>query len=255
MAPEQAWGDVAAIDERTDVFSLGAMLYHVLSGRAPYGGPTSIAALAAALEGRREPLRALAPRAPDELVAIVERAMAQEPADRFPDAAALAKALERFVAQASLAKPSLAMRATAGLASVLALVIALLGAWMTISSVSSFEEQGSGAWFMVFFSMIGLGLAVLEWRSGGKYALLPLSIGIAAATFVGGVGATSQAYGVVARHALDGAPPADWPRFLVTGLWEASGIGASAAQLAVIQIIVIALVARSIRLRDGARAR
>jgi serine/threonine-protein kinase len=38
MAPEQAMGATDRIDERTDVFALGALLYHVLCGRAPFGG-------------------------------------------------------------------------------------------------------------------------------------------------------------------------------------------------------------------------
>ncbi len=249
MAPEQARGDIAAIDERTDVFALGAILYHVLAGRAPYAGPTSMAALVMALEGKREPLRTLAPSAPPELTAIIDRAMAHDPKDRFADAGAMASALEKFLAHAAMARPSLAVRAIAALASVVALAIALFGTWMTVLSSSTIQEQGFGSLIVVLMSIIGLGLALLEWGTRGRYALLPLSIGIAASTFVGGIGSTFGAYGFVAREVPAHYPPSEWSTSLLQGVWEASGNAATASQLAVIQILVIAIVARAVRTR------
>ncbi len=254
MAPEQARGDVAAVDERTDVFALGALLYHLLSGRAPFEGATSVAVLAAALESRRPRLRAVAPEVPEALAEIVERAMAKEPRDRYPDAAAVALALERFVASAALARPSLAVRATAALASLGALALALVGTVMMVHNVASLREQGPSGYGVVLLAVLGLGLSVVEWRTDGRHALLPVSIAIAAASFIGGVAGTQVAYGLIARHALDGVPQEAWPSFLVEGLWEASGSGAMSAQLAVVQVIVIGLVARATRSREAGRA-
>jgi serine/threonine protein kinase len=59
MAPEQARGEPA--DERTDVFALGAILYFVLCGKAPYGGRSALDTLRSAIAGVVAPLRERAP--------------------------------------------------------------------------------------------------------------------------------------------------------------------------------------------------
>ena len=94
MPPEQARGEV--VDERADVFSLGAMLYHLLAGAPPYAARTATDVIAAAIEGKVESLAARAPEAPADLTAIITRAMAHEPGDRYPTAQALAEELRRF---------------------------------------------------------------------------------------------------------------------------------------------------------------
>jgi len=94
MPPEQARGD--AVDERADVFSLGAMLYHVLAGTPPYGAKIASEVIAAAITGKVVPLRQRAPRAPADLVAIVDRAMSHEPEGRYRTARELAEELRRY---------------------------------------------------------------------------------------------------------------------------------------------------------------
>ena len=94
MPPEQARGDI--VDERADVFSLGAMLYHLLAGAPPYAAKTATDVIAAAIEGKVTPLGARAPDAPADLTAIVTRAMAHEPGDRYATAQELAEELRRF---------------------------------------------------------------------------------------------------------------------------------------------------------------
>ncbi|MBP6839475.1 MAG: protein kinase [Kofleriaceae bacterium] len=94
MAPEQAAG--AAVDERTDVFALGAILYHVLSGQLPYTGASAVEVMERIQAGRPRPLREVAPGLPPDLVAIVDRAMAPAPAARYPSARELAEDLRRF---------------------------------------------------------------------------------------------------------------------------------------------------------------
>ncbi len=94
MPPEQARGD--AVDERADVFSLGAMLYHTLAGAPPYTARTATDVIAHAIAGKVVKLSDRKAGAPQDLVAIIERAMAHEPGDRYPTAQALAEELRRF---------------------------------------------------------------------------------------------------------------------------------------------------------------
>jgi len=130
MPPEQARGHIDRIDLRSDVYSLGAILYVVLCGRAPYGGEDSGAVLKQVLAGPPTPvserravdessdfqagptavgmqlLRMLdddlgipqqGPPIPTELVAICDRAMAREAAERFQSARTMALALEAWL--------------------------------------------------------------------------------------------------------------------------------------------------------------
>jgi tetratricopeptide (TPR) repeat protein len=94
MPPEQADGN--PVDERADVYALGALLYTVLAGRAPYLGRSAEGVLADVLFGPPPRLATLVPEAPPDLITIVEKAMARDPADRFPTAKELAVELKKF---------------------------------------------------------------------------------------------------------------------------------------------------------------
>ena len=94
MPPEQANGD--PVDERADVYALGALLYHVLAGAPPYVGPTSDAVLAEVIAGPPRPILEVAPTVPPDLATIVHTAMARAPRDRYPSAKELAAALKQF---------------------------------------------------------------------------------------------------------------------------------------------------------------
>jgi serine/threonine-protein kinase len=96
MAPEQARADLARLGPPADVFALGVMLYELLAGERPYhGSPTELRAQAEAFA--LPPLPAAAAGAGDEaLFAIIARALAPDPAARYPDAKALADDLGRW---------------------------------------------------------------------------------------------------------------------------------------------------------------
>ncbi|WP_170319320.1 WD40 repeat domain-containing serine/threonine protein kinase [Polyangium spumosum] len=96
MPPEQAAAE--AVDERADVYALGAILYHVLAGRAPYAGVSGMKILQRVLEGPPAPLPEMQAGIPLDLLAIVDKAMARDPAARYPTAKALAEDLRRFLA-------------------------------------------------------------------------------------------------------------------------------------------------------------
>lgn len=101
MAPEQARGAVDDIDERSDVYGVGAMLYELLARRAPYAETGRSSTASEILERLRAsppaPLSRLAPRAPVELVAIAERAMARERSARYATMRELSEDLRAFL--------------------------------------------------------------------------------------------------------------------------------------------------------------
>ncbi|MDB4929708.1 MAG: Serine/threonine protein kinase PrkC, regulator of stationary phase [Myxococcaceae bacterium] len=97
MAPEQIEGTL--VDARTDIFAAGTVLYLLATGRLPFDGPNPHSLLRKILDGDYpDPLRS-APRIGHRYAAIVRRAMARIPDDRFPDASALRHALLELCAE------------------------------------------------------------------------------------------------------------------------------------------------------------
>jgi serine/threonine protein kinase len=89
MPPEQALGKVSEVGPRSDVYAVGAMLYHLLGGEVPYVPPGSrlrpALVLMQLLQGPPKPLREIQPKVHAELEAICERAMARQPDLRYED--------------------------------------------------------------------------------------------------------------------------------------------------------------------------
>ncbi len=96
MPPEQGRGDQDEIDERSDIYSLGAMLYEILAGSPPFEGPTAGLVLQAMLTSAPAPLLTRNKFCPPELCAVVERAMAREKKDRFKTAMELSAQVQAF---------------------------------------------------------------------------------------------------------------------------------------------------------------
>jgi hypothetical protein len=94
MAPEQARGEL--VDERADVYAIGAVLYELLVGKPAYTDTTPQGVLDRVIAGPPAPLSTVAPAAPGELIDIVDKAMARQPSDRYANGSALAEDLRRF---------------------------------------------------------------------------------------------------------------------------------------------------------------
>ena len=92
MSPEQASGD-RTIDGRTDIYSLGCVLYEMLTGEPPFTGDSPRQLLARRFRESPRPVRNFRPEVSSHLEAVVERAIAADPADRFATAAEFLAAL------------------------------------------------------------------------------------------------------------------------------------------------------------------
>ncbi len=97
MSPEQARGE--SVDFRSDQFSLGSMLYEMVTGKRAFSGPTEVQTLASILEDQPEPVTALNPQVPAALESVIGRCLAKRPEDRFISTAELAQALQLLQGQ------------------------------------------------------------------------------------------------------------------------------------------------------------
>jgi formylglycine-generating enzyme required for sulfatase activity len=118
MSPEQAQG--AAIDSRTDIYSLGVMLFEMITGRPPFEGNSAVAIMMKHVNDPVPDICEIDENVPDELVVIVQKALAKDPAQRFQTAAQMGAALRSVDAALRTSPPTMLSPAvTAGSATVL----------------------------------------------------------------------------------------------------------------------------------------
>ena len=104
MSPEQACG--RDVDGRSDLFSLGCAMYHLMTGRLPFPGNTPIERLGMRLSGRPIPITDHLPDLPSGLVQIIDKLLAHKPQDRFQKAEEAAEALQALLRHRSRSSSS-----------------------------------------------------------------------------------------------------------------------------------------------------
>lgn len=149
IAPEQAEGDRNALTPAADVYSLGAILFDLLSGRPPFLGEHAIAVIRQAAEKPAPKLRSLVRQADRDLETICAKCLERDPRARYPSAAELAEDLERWLeGRAIIARPVSApvrvwrwSRRNRGLALTLAIFLIVGGALGTAQFRSHLVER------------------------------------------------------------------------------------------------------------------
>ena len=235
MSPEQATGD-RNVDGRTDIYSLGAMAYEMITGELPHSGSTAQAIIARLMTEDVRPLSVLRRSVPPHIDGAVRKALEKLPADRFDSAKAFATALtdSRAVTTATVAReasgaPPRRSPLTVGLSVALVLVTAL-AAWALSRGATSADSAG-----VVRFSMrVGeaeqryLGSAGFDTRYGvpviPAMALAPDSALLVYSAFTE-VGDSTVSSLFVRRFNEERATPipgtegADWAFFSPDGAW------------------------------------
>jgi serine/threonine-protein kinase len=92
MSPEQACG--REVDGRSDLFSLGCAMYHLMTGKLPYPGESPIERMGKRIGGRPVPITEVKPDTPAGLVRVMDKLLAHKPQDRFQTATEAAEALQ-----------------------------------------------------------------------------------------------------------------------------------------------------------------
>ena len=170
MSPEQGIG-ARDVDARSDVYSLGAVGYAMLSGHEPFASTADDVLVVRRLTSNPPPLHAVAPDVPTDLAAIVMRCLARDPAQRWPSARALHDALALLDEESSGSLPA-SVRELPAFGP-----YALLwgGLWLTLAA-SPFRSTADRALLVFIALLVPVGLMMHVWNvAGGGPSLAQLA--------------------------------------------------------------------------------
>ena len=166
MSPEQAQG--RTVDQRTDIWSVGVVLYEMLTGRRPFKGANSSAVIYSILHDRPRPVSKIVKDLPREVEAIVERCLKKEPRDRYGTAAELRKELktlaDRLASSTFIAVPVPAF-ARARLVKRIALPVGLAAVALLLILLTPAEES-LRTWFGLGRTRSETSVAIMPFRTG-----------------------------------------------------------------------------------------
>ncbi len=256
MAPEQARGDIAAIDERCDVFALGAMLFHILTGRPPYQGASVTDVLAQARDGQAPDIDQLAPQASPILRDLVRSSMQTDPTARPANAGEFVKRFQGFMAAAMVQQPARGVERFVSAASWFGLIMCLLMALVGWKATPSLREMGAGAYVTLVFFVVGLLVALLEWRTAGKHHLLPIGLVMVGTTAITSIAGAEwgmlNVYAGLSQPDLV-ADAAKYREMFAVGSREATGNIPFGLVFALLQGVILALAWRRAKLSQVAK--
>jgi hypothetical protein len=202
MAPEQASGQLDRIDERSDVFAVGAILYEVLVGHPPYEAETGAELLDLAKRTSFEDINSAAPAAPRALREICSRAMSPDPSDRYRTASELSGALEHFAEQAVAHQDTGAVGWMARVTTAIMVLMAILALAAVAWTLPRVQMQGFAGLLILIIGDLGVALGIAELATRGRYRLSPLIIALAIATFTSAIVGMTSGLGQVLEFAM-----------------------------------------------------
>ncbi len=228
MSPEQI-KSTRDVDPRTDIWSMGAVLYELLSGRLPFEAQSLPELIAAIVRDPPRPLGEIAPHVPEGLVAVVARCLEKNPADRYPKIAKLAAALDEFSGDADslgtgarlkLVQPSLAPSATPDAAWLPAPYdpVALAAtdrraAAATLSRVTwtdplpTARKRAASLWALSLLAFCGVGAALLYVFARATPLISPATPSVISTASAVGAESSPRSDTSTAPRASTGAPP------------------------------------------------
>jgi tRNA A-37 threonylcarbamoyl transferase component Bud32 len=169
MSPEQALGE-REVDERSDIYSLGAVGYTMLAGREPFAGMSANELLYVRLRQDAPALRAVAPWVPEDLAAVLMRCLARDRSLRWASARELEEALGRVVGTSAACLPE-ALRDLPSFGP----YAALWFLFWTALAVLTGQPAGERALLMLVALLVPVGLALHVWNVG-RHGLPPLEL-------------------------------------------------------------------------------
>ncbi|HET6680141.1 MAG TPA: protein kinase, partial [Gemmatimonadaceae bacterium] len=217
MAPEQAAGD-ADIDQRADIYSLGALAYELLAGQPVFAGRTPQRMLAAHMSEMPRAITELRVDVPQQLADLVMRCLAKDPDDRPTTATDITRALESITSGSGMqAMPAVLLGGPGMFGKALAIYAAAFVA-AAILAKGAIVGIGLPEWvFPGTLLIMGLGLPVVLWT--GYVQRVTRRAFAATPTYTPGGTPTAGGQGTMATMALRAAPHVSWYRTARGGVY------------------------------------